>query len=214
MLTRYVHAVAHASSESANPLVVVANDVTNQTGYRFEVFNANIDTAFASTTQVRCPAGTLITTKILPLSQASTLHEPYVVLPSSQTTASVREKAVQEIQRLLQAKGDSLHSKNSLDHPLTQCGHAGSASLYWADTPGDDFYSTITFYKSSDCTTVSFDTATIRTYTSIGRGDYWVEDLYGGQNYNVPDCPDIDSGTHSHGIGRNLYLDVSRFQLR
>jgi hypothetical protein len=95
--------VAHASGVSTNPLVVVATDVTNQTGYCFEVFKANVDTAFASTTQVRCPAGTLITTRILPLSQASVLHEPYVVLPSSQASTGVREKAVQEIQRLFQA---------------------------------------------------------------------------------------------------------------
>lgn len=95
--------------------------------------------------------------------------------------------------------------------PTTACGHTGSVSANWYPySNGTHYYSTITFYKTSDCTTASFDRSTIQV---INRGPsrnppdgywpQWTYDLYAGRSYGVPGCPALNQvATFWHGVGQ------------
>ncbi len=190
----------HAATSSVDPLVAIAVDATKQGCV--ETFIANLHTPQQSITQIPCPDGTIIRSIRIPRSQAEAQHEAYIVLPSSQASQTVWRQVYQQIQQLMEAKGQTLlqSSKQKKGHPLTACGSSGSAGILWSPWSNTTYYSTEQFFKTSDCKHVDLEVASIKVYPNPQEYLNWSYDLYAGGNFGVPGCPSLVGGTYSHSV--------------
>lgn len=191
---------AQAARLSGDPLVIIDADVTNQYGPCTEVFQANIGTKEETTTRISCPAGALLKAEIVHQSQAIAQHEPYVLAPAPNASAAEKQRIYRQFQQLDDANTRALQqslSKTAI-HPLVQCGQSGGFSMWWFTDDNTELLSKISYYKSTNCSTVAFDTSSIEYL--YGGSNYpleyydWEVDEYAGQTYPAiysHDCPAI-----------------------
>jgi hypothetical protein len=131
----------------------------------------------ASTKIIPCPAGTIAKTAQVSLAQALAQHESYAQMPTNPQAPTAAERAA--IHALIDAKHLSLTSEQAAAvQPLTACGATSSASLQWtADSVG--FYSTIHWFKYTNCSQVLLDEAHLNIgYFSFGEQWDWGSDVY------------------------------------
>lgn len=196
-----VASTAHAAS-TGDPFVVVAVDLTNQGGPCTETFDLNIHTPQERIISISCPAGTVVGTSTVRRSQALALHEAYVALPASSVSLSGRNQAYQSIGQLIETKTQSLRQlqPNNI-HPNVGCGYSGVASEYWSYNDSY-FYSTESYYKTSDCSKVNLEVASINFYGGYSDTDLdWSHDQYQGGSFGVPNCPYVPFNTTiSHSV--------------
>lgn len=141
-------------------------------------------------------------------SQAISQHEAYVVLPSAHASSAVLQQVLQQIQMLHESERASLQSQLSkYTHPATACGSDGSASISGFKVDGGDFNASITFYKSSDCTTAFFNNSQLNNTSQMYDDAIWPRDQYAGYYYNVPGCPDVKPvGHYSHLVSQSAHV--------
>jgi hypothetical protein len=193
--------IAHAAQVSSNPLVLVAVDKT-QSSSCTEIFQANIGTPQAATKQISCAPGTIMADVTMLRSQAIAQHEAYVVIPSPQDSAAIHQQYTKQIQALHASKQATLQSQMSTYAPLvTRCGQTGSISLTW-DLFEGTLNASISFYKSTDCTTVFFQDSQLNTTVATYYALIWSMDIYAGNSYSVPSSPNVQSiGHRFHLVG-------------
>lgn len=199
---------AHAASLSNDPLVTVSIDKT-QGSSCIEIFQANIGTPQAATKQISCAPGTIMADVTMLRSQAIAQHEAYVVLPSPQDLATIHQQYTKQIQVLHASKQATLQSQMSTYAlPATSCGQTGSASLTWnlngGYIGGGTLNASISFYKSSDCTTAFFQDSQINTTAALYESAIWPTDMYAGNSYGLRDCPDVEwTGHYFHLVSQS-----------
>jgi hypothetical protein len=197
---------AYAAPVKNDPLVTVVVDKTLD-GSCTEIFRANIETHQSSVTQIPCPAGTIMSYSNIRQSQAIAQHKLYVVMPSSQASLTLRQQYATQIQKLREIEQALLQSQISTSiHPATACGGDGSASLYWyPNAPASgELYSSISFYKSSDCSSAYFEDSVVNVVSILYYYANWVSDKYASNTWGVPGCPVLyDVGHHFHLISQS-----------
>jgi hypothetical protein len=133
--------------------------------------------------------------QVIPRSQAIARHELYVLLTSPQISTREKQQAWQQFLGLIeQERQMHQHYLARIVHPSAACGSTGYVTQTWyLKFDGDKFYSTLSFYKTTDCKAVTFDTATLaeETHTNGALDWYWSFDRYASDTYNVPNCPDM-----------------------
>lgn len=186
---------AQAAHLPGDPLVIIDADVTNLYGPCTEVFQANIGTKEETTTRIFCPPGTLLKSEIVHQSQAVAKHEPFVIAPSPNASAAEKRRTWLQFQQLDEAKTRAHQqslSKAAL-HPLVQCGQPGAFYTFWWTSDNTELESYISYYKSTDCSTVAFDTSWIQyLYQGDNNPEYWdwEMDKYAGHIYRPgAGCP-------------------------
>lgn len=186
---------AYAAQVSTDPLVIISVDRTQKSSCT-ETFQANIGTPLQVTKHIPCVPGTIMSDITVRRSQAIAQHEAYVLLPSASASPAVRQQTLQQIQRLHQSKQTLLQSRMShYSLPTTACGGDGTASLTW-NLDGGTFFASISFYRSTDCTTAYFNSSQLNTNVALFDDAYWSYDLYAGYGYGVPGCPDVKAVGH------------------
>ncbi len=197
---------AKSLTSSSDPRVLVALDATSQAKTCTETFVINVQISRQTTTTIHCPLGTIVKSAIVPLSFAREQHKKYIVLPASALTSDFWKKHSVQVTDLLSA----IKPKQPMGavHPYTGCGKQSTATLKWAwfDNTGY-YYSSVTYYRSSDCSSIYFDKATAANDYPAGdvdTGTYWYYDLYAGSQFNVPGEPYLVSGGGSAWHGINL----------
>ncbi len=93
----------HAAALSVDTQVVIAVDVTNHSCFKKTAKTLSA-LHTSATTLIPCPAGTMIQSVIVPLSEAKADHEAYITLPSGNASQSLWEQTNEQISRLLEAK--------------------------------------------------------------------------------------------------------------
>ena len=192
--------VTHPSSK--DPLVFAAKDVTQGANCKLTI---KINTYTHPLSKVvPCPAGTIIAPEEIPQSQALAKHEPFV---SYTDTSVANTRSMQH--RLTQQLQSNIPLNKLL--PFTACGNGGSASVRWTarsifdNSFVADLPSTEPFFRSSSCSTVSLNTASIHVNSVYQNNTvYWHHDQYQGGWFGVPDYPSLNGGgTYSHSVNQN-----------
>ena len=177
---------AFAASTVTDPTVVIAVDMTHQFKC-VDGFTLNVGTSHAATIRTPCSTGRILQSQRVPLSRAQALHEGYIFLPSGHASQATITQFSNQLNKLMRAK----QGKNSIT-PNVPC---GSTRTYFADwyPGGDEIESSITWYKHSDCTTLTLDRSTVTGYSAHNPW-YWNHNQYQGGWWGTG-CPFI--GTNS-----------------
>ncbi len=136
--------VAFAASSSSDPMVVIARDVTPLAQcQRMEAIRKPGTVSFSSIKYSACPAGTLIRTYVVPLSEAKAQHEEYILLPATED----------QIQHLVSAKAPR---QSSAVRPFSFCINVEKfTSTSWTfSANGDSGTTGVDWNTNSDCTLV------------------------------------------------------------
>ncbi len=104
-----IGSTAFAARSSQEPMVVIAKDVTPLAQcQKMEAIRKTKTSPLSSIKYSACPAGTLVQTYVVPLSQAKAQHEDYVLLPATE----------EQIQHLM---GTKVPHQPLAVRPLTFC---------------------------------------------------------------------------------------------
>jgi hypothetical protein len=197
--------VTYAGSLSTNKLVLVPIDATRKGC--IQTFKANVNTTHPTIMHRSCPAGTVITTKLVSLTQAIKMHLPYVIPADSNASLSVKQDTQRKMQDMMQKEGQKLlaSSTKGLYSPLTACGSNGEYGVNWSPEGDPAYSSTVLFFKSTDCSTIYFQAARIFVNSLTYCEYYWVHDLYAGNYYSVPGEPVLYTRAHlySHNVSQS-----------
>jgi hypothetical protein len=181
-----------AASIGIQPTVVIAKDFT-RSGSCTLTLDMDISTSQHKAIRIFCPTGTIIGSARVSRSEAVAEHEAYVQLPSENAPLSVWQQTIQAIHQLMQSKAAMLRPASS-PLPLTACGSTNKFSANWSAN-GDNFYSSISFYKTANCQNVVLETAVVQGLTSA-TAMYWDHVQYASFNQGVG-CPYIGTNTLS-----------------
>ena len=206
LVFQFSSSLAYASPSSSDPLVIILADKTPGSSCT-ETFQANIGTSQASVTQIPCPFETFMSDVFVHRSQAIVQHKAYIMLPSlQQSSLAVRQQVLKQLQTFNNSGQAEFWPQMSrhAQHPSTACGNSGSASLRW-NYSGGVFNASISFTKSSDCSSAFFGDSQLNTATSPPfNNPLWEYDLYAGNQYNVPGCPAVGPvGHHFHLVSQS-----------
>lgn len=131
-----------------------------------------------STTRIPCPAGTIIGTATIPLSQAKANGEAYVPVLSTQASSSQLMQWEEQVHQLMQAKRRSIQANQTV-RPLTTCGYTVYLYSGYNNIFNDWVQGRITYYISSNCSNVFLDTVYVDAgYVPYNNPVYWVQFTY------------------------------------
>jgi hypothetical protein len=186
---------ASPATSATDPLVVIAQDTTASSSCTMET------TMNDSTVQSACPAGTVIGTMKVTLSQALAEHEDYVLLPSGTIDATTAAQLDKQIHDLMVAKSTAIQHPSTpmtpfiSQTPSTQCAYQDNItkSANWTPTFNGSIhlYSSVTYLRETSCY--------LYIYHSQMRGVnvpspvYWWQDAYAADTW----------GRGCHSIGNS-----------
>lgn len=179
------------SAAAANePMVVVAYDNT-QGCYHRVVVNAN--TANATTVTYPCAPGSVISSKLVKLSDAVANKEKYVVLPPQPWSNSTVEKLHNDIVEIINSKSEAIKAKASTTpkvsnvHPNTSCGgHIDDYSYFTAGYSNNTIGVHLSYDNGTDCVSVYLDYITLTNdYDGDGSNIGWDHNSYSYSTWNV-----------------------------
>lgn len=190
-----------AAPRAADSLVVIAQDTTSLV-HCITGVSTTAGTVISPASP--CPAGTVISTKQVPLSQALAEHEVYVLLPSSKSISSTEiAKISQQVDDMVSAKIRQLRQQAaatfSAQVKLTPA-TCGASGLYkWADwspdfDPNTSFYAEILYDVNVNCS-ITWNTSYLNLL-AIGGPTYWNDDKYDGVEADYG-CASLNYGTNS-----------------
>ncbi len=190
----------------SDPLVVIALDVT-RTSHCSASKILNVGTRKQFTVNYACPAGSIIETETVHLSQAVARHEPYVVLPSSTSSEKVLKHFLLQFQQLVAMVREKAEqeSPNSFQGPSIACGSSSTPSLNWTAN-GDSVHTYVHYTKSSDCTTVFIQFSGVQGNTAPNPL-WWDRDQYASWTGYLNNCPFV--GTNNWSTNWNITQPVN-----
>lgn len=191
---------AHASTTGTDPLVVVAQ--VAPTSYCKLVTSSTDATGNQVTTTTPCPAGSVVGTAFVLLSQARAAGEPYVVLPDQNASLAAQAAAQQQIFALLEAKTPHpAHQNVGASKPVQySCTASKYVSAYWYPSfdNATEYYSQLQ-YESCPNNTVYLQQSLIKQVS--GFGYYWNQDKYAGGSWGRG-CQGISSNGNYGGLNQ------------
>lgn len=196
--------LAHASTFSNNTLVIIAIDATRKgctTTYR-----ANINTSHPTVIRSSCPAGTVMTTELVPLTQATKMHVPYVLPANPNASYSIKSTTTQEVRNMMQKAGQKLlaSSSKNMASPLTPCGGNGEWGVNWSpDGTTNAYSSTVMIYRSSDCSAIYFTQSRIIVNYHTYCDYQWINDAYAGNWYTPTGEPVLNTTGYLYSYNVN-----------
>lgn len=190
-----------AAPRATDSLVVIAQDITSL-AHCITGLSTTAGTVISPASP--CPAGTVISTKQVPLSQALAEHEAYVLLPSSKPTSSTEiAKISQQVDDMVSAKVRQIRQQAAATFSpqvnLTPATCGASGLFRWADWSPDfdsnsSFYVSITWNVNGNCT-ITWVTSYM-DLLSVGGPTYWNDDQYAGSSADYG-CASLNSGANS-----------------
>ncbi len=192
----------------SDPLVVIALDVTRSSHCSASKI-LNVGTRKQVTVNYACPAGSIIETETVHLSQAVAQHEPYVVLPSSTSSEKVLKQFLLQVQQLVAMVREKAEreSPNSFQGPSIACGSSSTPSVNWTAN-GDSVHTYVHYTKSSDCSTVFIQFSGVQGNTAPNPL-WWDHDQYASWSGSVSG-PCRVAYTSSQ-IWYNIVITINRF---
>lgn len=177
-------ALAAPTSTISDPLVVVARDTTMR-GLCTITWEVHRGAQQLSRSTSACPAGSVVGTFIIPLSQARTAGEAFVVLPPRNASSSTLARAQQQVDGLVATV--AAHSRASVQsgfiRPLIACNSTGSVTASW--DPSFDLNtildSIVNYSKAPDCT-MTINQSELRG-TFLNTSTYWDHDAYASSTW-------------------------------
>ncbi len=190
---------AYDATPSVDTQVVIAVDVTDQSCFKKTARTLN-GLHTSAPTPIPCPAGTVIQSVIVPLSEAKADHEAYVTLPSGKASQSFWQETNEQISWLLEAKRSMIQhvDQRSRSIPNNDCGEYNEFGTY-PTVFGDSLYVAIDYQISYSCNNLVLDQTKVYGLTSPNSvyfyqwnyandaGRYWPDCYFTGTNHwNIP----------------------------
>jgi hypothetical protein len=195
---------ALASPRTTDPMVVIAQDTTTLSSCTMITATSN------GTDSSPCPAGSVITTAHVLLSQALAANEAYVLLPPKSISSAEAAKVTQQIQDLMRAKADHIHQHTGAIKPFiaglpNTCRIWSELSKSASWHPGFDLNTTflsIVDYQVNGLCSLNMEYSEI-DLQKIGGPTYWDHDQYTSSYWDWG-CQSLPSGWTTHGPGGNF----------
>jgi hypothetical protein len=150
-----------------------------------------------------CPAGTILNTFHIPLSEALRNHEAFVIMPSRTSSSAVQTQTKQKIFALFDKARQRFHV--NLLSMATGCGHGNSISISVTEPYTGDQLNETLFYQipSSNCNDVDLLDITMRA-SKIIAPVYWDHDQYLATSW-ARNCSFISNNWQPYGITNPIH---------
>lgn len=213
---------------AASSRVIIAEDITAQSN-RTRLLTRNSGQQEV-TVDSSCPAGTVITTRIVTEQYARSQHVPFVVLPSRNADENTVNAARRQIGRLLDDKtaatlgaaiqSDALQSQSTISPASIPCGSTstvGGSQNVGFNGPAT-VKGSVNYYKDPSCGYVTLNQAYAQVTGPAGAHVYWQFSAYAAGHWSWPcdnafwnQYPVVGSAGTSQGI-RSTHNAGYRFQ--
>lgn len=178
----FAHASVAPASNTNDPLVIVARDITAASHCQsFHGIKLTRTSSVTSVVYTPCPAGSIVYTFEVPRSQAVARHEAFVQLPSANATPQQREQAGQQIVALL-----SEIQPATIEQAPVQPDSCSSFENVVGNNytlSGATVHTTVDYQKHTDCTVTFYDT-TAKITSGTANDTLWKADY--NSTYNFP----------------------------